>query len=164
MPSSEVSEISDYFVWFYFVLGYKIPDSNSMLLFEILSYFIILLVLVIERHLHYIIWHKVNSDLEINNSSFIGEKNNKVRVMIFIRILLEALVPPLLLWLAFAKLTVIGCFYVIMVFFAVICFNAFSRIRTLNIFLIVFFLIQYILIISNLSKETVNEHLPSIGK
>jgi len=53
------------------------------------------------------------------------KKTTTIRILIFLRIIFEALIPALIVLLAFYKLTIIGVIYVLIVFFVIAALNPF---------------------------------------
>lgn len=153
--------IGDYhsdILWFYFWAGFEKPESN-LLIKNCYGYWLLLLFLVIERHcLEYMLFEKVLLTDEEKKQ----EKKSRplLKFLNFLRVFAEALVPMFVLEIAFSKLTFVSVIYVIGVFVSILLGTTFTRTKFLNHLLLFMSLIQYALILSNLSNENSPETLP----
>ena len=166
-------QLFSYLEWIFFISGFTKGNNSDLALFHSYQYVIIFTLLIMERHsLQYIFppslqnrgkgWNINLTDNtpkpELNGTS-LKKKMDFIRALTLLKAIAEALVPVLMLLLAFQKITIISVFYVILVLLG-FCSSNLSNTRFLYIVLILLSIMQYAFILSNISSET-SIYMPS---
>lgn len=127
-------------VWAYFIMGFSLVGEDYLLQVNF-EYMLIFILLTIERHF-------------IDQLKFkIIEKNvpKNPRFSLICKIFIESFLPSLVLAIAFYKLTVVGVFYTLIVVFSIRA-NPLTRTKVLMYTLMVISMVQYLVLLANLSK------------
>jgi hypothetical protein len=128
-------------------LGFEVA-RNCPLLQKILGYGVLLFIFILERQcLEYL-------KSERATPRYVPSGITK-KVLGFFRVMFEAFIPACILWVAFSKLTIFTILYVFFVFLGVAFAKPIPRLNFLNIVIVICWIVQYMLILSNFSNSIV---------
>mmetsp|Transcript_10701 Transcript_10701/g.20818 ORF Transcript_10701/g.20818 Transcript_10701/m.20818 type:complete len:2184 (+) Transcript_10701:50-6601(+) len=132
-------------LWYMAVLGFARADS--LLLFKVYGYFLILLMLIAERHcLEHL---KATRDIERSIEEPVAEYKYREAI----RVIFEESICMVILLLAFFKLTFVSIIYVLSVIASKLLEDSIRSTKFLSNILIVSILVQYGLIYSNINDN-----------
>ena len=150
-------------LWFYFVIGFS-KSEGSYLISVNYGYVIIWIFLIIERHcIEFMLKTRVNISQEDEFRRLKNKNLTLMKVLDFLRIFAESLVPMFVLLIAFNKLTFVSIIYVFAVFFCLFA-SPYKRTHILNIVVIFMIWLQYVLILSNIQVANSPSALPTDRK
>lgn len=154
--------------WAFFISGFTKDFDSDLPISHCYPFAILFTLLIIECHcLQFIMPPTIASDQAVNaeespvknmNSKEEVRNTNFISVLNLFKAIAEALVPMLILLLAFDKGTIISVFYVVLVLIGS-CSKELTNTRFFYTVLILVSLIQYAFILSNINKET-SSHIP----
>ena len=137
--SKDIEKDYNRWVWAYFIMGFSIKDGY--LLESSYEYLMIFILLAIERNLI--------DDIKFEILPDSTPKNPKISM--FFKVAIESFMPSLVMAIAFYKLTLVSVIYVAITVFC-IKISPLTRTRVLMYTLMVVSLLQYLVLIVNLSK------------
>ncbi|CAG9313414.1 unnamed protein product [Blepharisma stoltei] len=166
-PTFFQPDINLYLEWTFFIIGFTKTTNWSIL--DNYGYFIICIFLIMEKHcLEYLTPKTEEEHLLKAKEQELAEEGVKKKVnavfivtLNLIIIISESVIPMMLLFIAFDKLTIISGIYLLTLFFI----SAFSKDNQKLVFcmtLSIMVLVQYILILSNINKKNSPQTPPSI--
>jgi Piezo non-specific cation channel, R-Ras-binding domain len=165
-----IDEIYPIIDWAFFLCGFGARSQSVV--YNSYPFMIIFVLLIVERHcLEYNIpyslaskaegWIKKDFDTKTHqdrNKKSLKRYISFIKALNLFKSISEALIPMLLLLLAFKKLTIVSIFYVLMILFS-FCTSKATNPMFLYIVLVILTLFQYILILFNINKFT-SDYIP----
>ena len=161
-----------YVEWGFFLSGYTKDSDLEPVIAQSYPFLVFFVLLIMERHCLQFIFppslYRTGLGWKSKNIQFSAERNlskkeqkiniNFIRVLNLFKAIAEALVPMLLLLLAFQKVTIISVFYVVLVLLG-FCSQNLTNTRFLYCVLIIISIVQYAFILSNINEKT-SSHMP----
>lgn len=149
----------DYAAWIMYAAGFCIVDENSSLLSETLGYALILFILIVEKHCL-----ELTQQARLEGEAVQYQLTEDFQVWNHVRVLLEELLLMGLLLLSFYKLTVISIFYIVVLFFLCLCgLDNLTILRILTYVLSFSIVVQYTVLLSNISPAITTAPYPQIS-
>ena len=174
MVSAEIvpENLFSYVEWGFFICGYTKGEDLEPSIAQSYPYLVLFVLLIMERHCLQFILHPtlyctgegwISKDADYREERKLSKKEQRlnidfIRVLNLFKNIAEALVPMLLLLLAFQKVTIISVFYVVQVLLG-FCSQSLTNTRFLYYVLIIISIVQYTFILSNINEKTSN-HMP----
>ena len=147
-------------LWLYFCCGFSKSEGGNLISVNY-GYVILWVFLIIERHcIEFMVKTRVNISQEEEFKRLQNKNLVIMKTLDFLRVFAEALVPMLVLLIAFYKLTFISIIYVLAVFLGIIFASPYKRTHILNMVVISMIWLQYLLILSNLQTSNSPVSLP----
>ncbi|CAG9311917.1 PIEZO2_2 [Blepharisma stoltei] len=136
----------EYAQWFYFLFGFSVAPDDDLLIAQNYEYICILISLIIEK--------LCIEALQNNESRSALHSESYWKLLSLLKLFAEAIVPAMLLTIAFARITFISIIYVFTVIYMIFSATPDIRAKISNKVVVFMIWLEYILYLTNLGDDS----------